>query len=108
MADRLLALIHTFDSNFSLTYRRNYIGLQQHGRTKNCAVFRPRKRGMLISPRIAQVQEVDSLIEDAGLDIIRYYTHSGRYAIMITPKDIDENAEVLTKLLKLSYDQYPH
>ena len=102
MADRLLELIHGFDSSLEMKYKKLYIGLAKNGQPNNFALFRPQKSALRLEVRVQKSAELERGFEDAGLDLIDY-TKWGRYVIRLTKGDVEDHAEFLADLLKRAY-----
>ena len=58
----------------------------------------------LIVIRLKQDKELEEKLEEAGLDVMDYKSRSGRYRIRLQKNDIKKNSELLTKLLKMSWE----
>ena len=54
--------------------------------------------------RIPKEQETENRIEEAGLDLMEY-SRSGRTRIKLTKKEIKEQHEFLTELIKMAYEK---
>ena len=103
MADQLLELISSFAPNQELKYNKYYIGLSSNGQTNNFVIFKPKKKFLRIEPKLEESEEVQEIIEGAGLDS-DYYKRGRRYRIKISPKDLKENEEAVANILKRSYE----
>lgn len=100
LADKLLNMIKEFDNEYELKYNKFYIGLAKKGQPDNFVVFKPRKRNTTMEIRLEQSEDIDNLIENAGLDLMDYNKKWGRYGIRISEKDLSENKPLITDLLK--------
>ena len=103
MADRILEVISSFAPNQNLKYNKYYIGLSSNGRANNFVIFKPKKKFLRIEPKLEESDEVQEIIEGAGIDS-DYNKWRRRYRIKITPKDLKDNAEVITTILKRAYE----
>ena len=70
MADRLLELIRGFAPQFEPKYNKFYIGLAENGRPNNFAAFTPQKNHLRLEIRLKQTEEVDTEMEQSGLEVI--------------------------------------
>jgi hypothetical protein len=104
MADDLLSLIKSFDSDSELRYNKFYIGLAKHGQPNNFAIFRPRKHVVNVEIKLPQSPETDQLFEQAGLDVMDYDKKWSNYRVRLSQPEIKQHAELLTKLFKRAYD----
>lgn len=103
MADKLLALIHEFDPNIELNYVKHYIGVKKDGRVNNFVSFRPQKNALRLGIRLPKSEEIEKLIEEAGLDIDTY-DRWGAYRMRLVKGDIGKHNDVLRDLMKRAYD----
>jgi predicted transport protein len=104
LVDTMLDLIHVFDPTIELNYTKVYIGLSQGGHTNNFVVFKPQKTAVRLEVRLAKSEEVDTQLQEKGLDLIDYTTW-GRYRIRLSKADIKDHAEFLKELMRKSYEQ---
>ena len=104
MVDDLMEMIHSFDSELELNYTKFYIGLAKEDRPNNFIIFRPQKNALRIEIRLKQDKELEEKLEEAGLDVMDYKSRSGYYRIRLQKNDIKKNLELLTKLLKMSWE----
>lgn len=104
LVDDLLEIIKGFDLSLELKYNKFYIGLSKEGQPNNLVVFRPKKKFVRIDLRIPRDEETENRIEEAGLDLMEY-SRSGRTRIKLTKKEIKEQREFLTDLIKIAYDR---
>ena len=103
-ADELLAIIKTFDPAFGLKYNKFYIGLAKNGQPSNFVIFRPKKDWLRLEVRLPRSDETQSLLDNAGLDLMDYDTRWGRYRIRLGKGDIQKHRTFLTDLLKRAFD----
>lgn len=105
MADQLLDLIHSFDSAFELKYNKFYVGLAKDRRPINFAIFRPKKKFLILSIRLNKSEQIEENISNAGLDFINY-TKWGSYRIRLFKKDITAHEDFIKGLLQQSYNEF--
>jgi len=105
MADELLQIVRSFDSQFSLKYNRFYIGLAKGGRTNNFVLFRPQKSALRLELRLDQSEEVREQLEASGLELMDYHRHTGRYRIRLGEDDVEAHRDLLTDLLRQAYER---
>lgn len=105
MADQLLDLIHSFDSAFELKYNKFYVGLAKDRRPINFAIFRPKKKFLILSIRLKKSEQIEENISNAGLDFINY-TKWGSYRIRLFKKDITAHEDFIKGLLQQSYNEF--
>lgn len=103
IADDLLKLINSFDSELSLKYNKYYIGLAKDGQPNNFVIFKPRKAGVIMELRIEQSSDIQEALDEAKLDTLDYDKKWRRYRVRLDKSDISKNQELLVGLLKRSY-----
>lgn len=108
LVDQVLELTHSFDENLKLSYNKHYIGFWLNGSAYNFVTVRPRKSVMLLEFKMSQ-EKMDSIVaeelgENSELDIMDYDRKWGRSRIRITPTELKEHTDIITKLLKTAYD----
>lgn len=106
MADELLSLVQEFNPRLQLKYNKFYIGLASDGQTNNFVIFRPQKNAMRIEPRLRKTEEMEQVVEAAGLDVMDYDNRWARYRIRLQKSDLTKQASVLRKILEASYREF--
>lgn len=105
MMDSLIAFVRTLDANVSPKYNKFYIGLaKKNGQPDNFVVFRPKKGWVRVEPRLERSDAIQLKLEEAGLDVMEYDEHWGRYRIRLTKGDIHKHEALLLDLLKKAYE----
>ena len=99
-------MLRTIDPSLELKYNKFYIGLAKDGQPNNFVLFRAKKENLRVELRLDQSEEVRRELDEASLDLMDYDNHSGRYRIRLTPGQVSNHKSFLTKLLRLSYEQY--
>lgn len=100
LADHVLNFVLAIEPSAELSYNKHYIGLWVDGRPFNIMICRPQKNALRLEIRLPQTEEIDALIESAGLDVLDYDKRWGRYRIKLTEVDIKEKEETLVQLMK--------
>ncbi len=103
LADELLSIIKTFDSEVEFKYNKFYIGLSKNEQANNFVVFRPKKNHVRMEVRLPKSEEIENRLNDSGLDMMDYDKQWGRYRIRLTKKEIKDNLEFITELLEQAY-----
>jgi hypothetical protein len=106
MVDELLEMVHTLNPRLQLKYNKFYIGLATDGQPNNFVIFRPQKNVIRVEPRLRKTEEIDDVIESAGLDVLEYDTRWARYKIRLQKGDLAKHADVLRRLLETSYREF--
>jgi len=107
LADNLLNMIKEFDNGYELKYNKFYIGLAKNGQPDNFVLFKPRKQNTTMELRLEQSEEIDNLIENAGLDLMEYDKKWNRYRIRISERDLSENKQLILDLLRRASGRMP-
>lgn len=81
LMDRMFELVKEGDPASELEYNKFYVGLIKEGRANNYVAFRPKKSFVLFEPKLPRSDEVDALLEDAGIETLEYAARWGNYRI---------------------------
>lgn len=104
MCEDMLKVVRTLDPKLDLKFNKFYIGLAKEGRPDNFVIFRPKKDFLKIEPRLDRTDELDKLVEDAGLDTLAYDDRWGRYRFRVKPETLKKGTEVITDLIRRAFD----
>ena len=99
LMDRMFALVKEGDPDCELKYNKFYVGLIKDGRAYNYVTFRPQKASVLFELKIPRSDEVDALLEEAGLETLEYGVRFGNYRIRVTDKDLKANEDLFRRLI---------
>ena len=105
LADEMLELLHDFDPSLKLKYNKFYIGLDKDGQPYNFVSFRPKKNFIKFELKLPESEEVNTMIDEAGLDTLEYNKRWGLYRVRLTKEDIEAKADVLKNLAKIAFDR---
>lgn len=105
MTDELYEMVQNLDKDLTLKYNKFYIGLVKHGTPTNFVIFRPKRDWLRIEPKLSKSDEIQSSIEEAGLDVMDYDSRWGRYRIRLSKDDIKKHKDFLQDLLRKSYEE---
>jgi len=78
-------------------------GLAKDEQPNNFVLFRAKKSSFNIELKIKQSDEIEKMIEDAGLDLMNYDKRRGRYRIRLSKQEVNKHKELITSLLKIAY-----
>ena len=98
MADKILSYILEFDPDAELNYNKFYIGLKINNRSKNYALFRPKKNFIGLEIKIPQNEEIDEMINEAEIANLDH-SRRGYYRLSIYERELEEKSETIKKLL---------
>jgi Domain of unknown function (DUF5655) len=108
MTDALAAMVNEIAPDFSLKYNKFYIGLARNGQPSNFVIFRPKKDWVRLEPRLARSDDMQSKLEEAGLDVMEYDARWERYRIRLARGDIKKHEALLKEILKSAYEEANH
>lgn len=106
MADDMLEIIKTFTTGFELKYNKFYIGLAKDGHPNNFAIFRPRKKDLNIEIKLSQSEEIQTKIDEAGLDDMGYDNTWGNYRIRVAKNEIKQKQVIFKFLLETAFNNF--
>ncbi len=104
IVDEALNLIQEINPNYELKDNKFYIGLTNKGIADNFVIFRPQKKITRMEIRLKKNQEIEEYIEESGIELLDYFSKSGRYRINLKNEDVNKYKEYLIKLFKKSLD----
>lgn len=106
LADECLNIIKEFDSDYSLSYNKYYIGLQKRGRPNNFAVFRAKKKFVRVEVRLTNMDLCKNILEEKDIEIVSLDKRSGRIKFRITKVDIDNSRDTLKQIFETAYKEW--
>lgn len=106
IADRILGIIQRTGADVELNYNKFYIGLATSGLATNYAVFRPRKKHLILEIRLPRTDETNRLIDESGVGTLPYVTRWNMYRLAITAEDFEEHLELVSTLVGWARDSY--
>jgi len=99
MADEVLRLLRTFDQELALKYNKFYISVSKDNRPFNFVIFRPKKSSLGVEPKLKKVEEIEIMLDSAGLDVLEYDTRNQRYRIRFSKDEIQKHERLLKEIL---------
>lgn len=103
MVDTVLEIVKKIDPALELKYNKYYIGLIAEGSVNNFITCKPKKGFLRLNIYLPKSEEVTKMIEGTDL-ILMDYSRWGSYRLNLKDKDIKENMEMLTEVLKKAYE----
>lgn len=98
MMDEAFDLLRALDPALELKYNKFYVGLAANGQPDNFVIFRPQKAALRVEIRLERSDEVQTVIDQAGLEVLDYQARSGFYRIRLGPGDVQKHQQVLSDL----------
>lgn len=105
LADDLLQVLKEFDPTLELKYNKFYIGVSRDGQPFNFVSFKPRKNQLNLELKLPETEDVDSLIEGAGLESLEYNKRWGLYRLQLSKEQVRTKADVLRQLMHLAHER---
>jgi hypothetical protein len=93
-------------NDYSLKYNKYYIGLEKNNIANNFISFTPRKKAVLLNVKLEKTDEVDEILENSDLDILSYDKQWKQYRFRLNEKDLANNIEIITDLVKRAKSEY--
>ena len=104
MVDDLVRIVHEFDPALELKYNKFYIGLAKDGRPpQNFLLFRPRKKSLALSIRLKQSTDIESKLEETGLEALEYDKREGGYRLRFGVDELKNHEDILRQLIGMAY-----
>lgn len=88
--------------DYNLKYNKVYIGLAKDNMANNFVSFTPQRQNVVVSFRTNRSDEIDNKLNNFFQST--YDTYYRSYRIWITEKNLTENKELLSLLVKSAYD----
>jgi hypothetical protein len=106
MADEILQLLKTLDPELALKYNKFYISLSKDNKPFNFVILRPKKTSLGVEPKLKKAEEIEIMIDSAGLDMLEYDTRNQRYRIRFTKDEIQKHQRLLKEILARAYRDF--
>ena len=103
LVDQLFEMIKEIDSAVELKYNKFYIGLSKLGRAYNFVQFRPKRQFLNFEPKIPKSEEIDAMLDEAGVDTLEYNARWNRYRLRLTEKDISVHKDLIRGLIAMAH-----
>jgi hypothetical protein len=105
LMNRMFEVVREGDPNCELKYNKFYIGLLKDGRANNYVAFRPKKSFVVFEPKLPRSDEVDAMLDTAGVETLEYSTRWANYRIRVTDKDFKEHEDLFRHLINEARNQ---
>lgn len=103
MVDQLLQIVRKYEPTAELRFNKNYIGLTVRRRAFNFVEFKPKQKFLKMEFRIPKSSEIDSMIEDSGVDAMAYDRTWQHYRLRLRPSDISEFSNLIEDLTRKAH-----
>jgi hypothetical protein len=101
-----MKLIQTIDPLFEPKYNKPYIGIAKNGIPNNFVSFQPRKDHTIMEFRIPRSDEVSSLLDSAGIELLEYKIKWGRYRIRIFSDTLANHSGLILSLIQRAHGSF--
>lgn len=99
LMDKLFDLVKEGDPEAELKYNKFYVGLIKDGRANNYVQFRPKKSFVLFEPKLPRTDDLDTMLDDAGVETLEYSARWAQYRIRVTDKDLKAHTDLFRHLI---------
>ena len=106
MADEVLRPLKAFDQELDLKYNKFYISVSKNDRPFNFVIFRPKKTSLGIEPKLKKAEEIEIMLDAAGLDLLDYDSRNQRYRIRFSKDEIQKHERFLKEILGRAYREF--
>lgn len=106
IADEVLQLLKALDHELELKYNKFYIGVAKAGKPLNFVIFRPKKTSLRVEPKLQKDDEIEEMLEAAGVDVLEYDSRNQRYRIRLSKGDFKTHEGVLKKIFERAYRDF--
>lgn len=101
--DEMLEEIQKFEPKAVLSYNQPYLGLWVNGRTKNFAIFRPRRNFYYAEVKLDRTDETSRKIEESEFEEV-HYTKEGRYRFRLDEKTSETAKAFVLELIRMAHE----
>lgn len=106
MADEVLRIVKTLDQNLDLKYNKFYISVSKDNKPFNFVIFRPKKTSLRVEPKLKKAEEIEIMLDSAGLDVLDYDARNQRYRIHFSKDEIKKHERLLKEILSRAYREF--
>lgn len=102
-ADKVIGVLQEIDPAIEPKYNKFYIGLAKDSSPNNFVIIQPLKGHVRLGVRLAKSDDLESELDESGLDLMEYNSKAGRYRVRLKPDDVKEHNDLLRKLLEQAH-----
>ena len=100
LMDRMFEIVKEGDPSCELKYNKIYVGLIKNGKANNYVAFRPKKSHVNFEVKLPRTDEIDRILDDAGVETLEYNTRWNLYRIRVTDKDFKTHSDIFRDLIE--------
>ncbi len=101
-ADKIIGILREIDSGIEPKYNKFYIGLAKGGSANNFVVVQPKKNHVVLAIRLSRTDDIESKLDESGLDLMEFNSKASRYRIRIKPGEPESHKALLEELFRQS------
>jgi hypothetical protein len=102
----VLRVLKSFDQELALKYNKFYISVSKDNKPFNFVIFRPKKTSLGVEPKLKKAEEIEILLDSAGLDVLEYDTRNQRYRIRFSKEEIQKHQRLVKEILLRAYRDF--
>lgn len=103
LTKEIYPLIEKIDKRCELNSTKNYISIMRDKVANNFAIFRPRKKSLLVQLYLPYTNDYTEMVEKSGLDMTAYDARFKYYGLHVREDDLANKGTQLSELLKAAY-----
>lgn len=100
LMDKLFEIVSEGDPTCELKYNKFYVGLMKDGKANNYVAFRPKKSFVTLDVKLPRTDDVDMLLDTAGVETLEYSARWSNYRIRVTDKDLKAHSDLFRDLIE--------
>lgn len=106
LTEAIMSSLNEITSEYSLNYRKHYIGLAKNNIANNFISFVPKKESVVLLIKLEKTDEIDNIVEGSDLDELAYDKQWNQYRFRIKQSDLTTNIDVLKDLVNRAKETY--
>lgn len=106
LTDEVLRLLRGLDRELDLKYNRFYIGVSKNSKALNFVTFRPKKASLIVEPKLKRAEDIEAMIDSAGLDVLEYDARNQRYRVRFSEDEFKRHGRLLKQILLRAYREF--
>ncbi|HMP99441.1 MAG TPA: hypothetical protein PKC24_06635 [Cyclobacteriaceae bacterium] len=103
--DECEEILKEIDSELTLGYTQNYIGLIKRNRPMNFVIFLPKQKFVRVEIRISNKEKWSQRLEESDFEIIPIKTTARRIKFRLGKNDVLKNRSLLKELFQEAYNE---
>ncbi len=104
--DELIGLLRGIDADLEPKYNKFYIGLAKGGSANNFVLVQPKKNHIVLAIRLPKTDELETKLDESGLDLMEFNSKASRYRIRLKPGEPETHKALLEELFRQSHSEW--